>query len=63
MSASDPAPLTPSTVTYATVTWDQLHRDARALAWRLIAASLKAQGRASQAAEAAEAARRLDPES
>ncbi len=35
----------------------------QALAWRLIAASLKAQGRASQAAEAAETARRLDPES
>jgi tetratricopeptide (TPR) repeat protein len=35
----------------------------QALAWRLIAASLKAQGRAPQAAEAAETARRLDPES
>jgi xanthine phosphoribosyltransferase len=28
--------LTPSTVTYATVTWDQLHRDARSLAALLI---------------------------
>jgi len=35
----------------------------QALAWRLIAASLKAQGRPRQAAEAAEAARRLEPES
>jgi xanthine phosphoribosyltransferase len=29
-------PLTPSTVTYATVTWDQLHRDARTLAAMLM---------------------------
>jgi xanthine phosphoribosyltransferase len=36
MSPSDAAPLTPSTVTYATVTWDQLHRDARSLAGLLI---------------------------
>jgi xanthine phosphoribosyltransferase len=36
MSSSESAPLTPSTVTYATVTWDQLHRDARSLAALLI---------------------------
>jgi tetratricopeptide (TPR) repeat protein len=35
----------------------------QALAWRLIAASLKAQGRARQADEAAENARRLAPDS
>ncbi len=36
MIASEPAALTPSTVTYATVTWDQLHRDARSLAAMLM---------------------------
>jgi len=33
---SDAPQLTPSSVTYATVTWDQLHRDARSLASLLI---------------------------
>jgi xanthine phosphoribosyltransferase len=37
MTAQDtPAALTPSTVNYATVTWDQLHRDARTLAGMLM---------------------------
>lgn len=35
----------------------------QALAWRLIAASLKAQGHTREAGEAAETARRLDPQS
>ncbi len=36
MSATEAAPLTPATVNYATVTWDQLHRDARSLAAMLM---------------------------
>ena len=36
MLAPEAAPLTPATVTYATVTWDQLHRDARSLAAMLM---------------------------
>jgi xanthine phosphoribosyltransferase len=36
MTAPEHAALTPSSVTYATVTWDQLHRDARSLAAMLV---------------------------
>jgi xanthine phosphoribosyltransferase len=36
MSSPEATPLTPSSVTYATVTWDQLHRDARSLAAMLM---------------------------
>ncbi len=36
MSSPEAAPLTPSNVSYATVTWDQLHRDARSLAAMLM---------------------------
>jgi xanthine phosphoribosyltransferase len=37
MSSLEAAPLTPASVNYATVTWDQLHRDARSLAAMLMA--------------------------
>jgi xanthine phosphoribosyltransferase len=36
MADPEASPLTPSTVNYATVTWDQLHRDARSLAAMLM---------------------------